>query len=242
MLSNSQKKLLTALKQKKLRSQYNSFVVEGIKMVEELLLSDYEIGSIFATQLWIHEHPSIDVVEVSERELSTISSLKTPNQVLAIVKKKNNSIKPDLIKLTIALDNLQDPGNLGTIIRTADWFGVSTIICSEDCVDVYNPKVIQATMGSFFRINVIYTSLTEFLNQHKKEIVVYGALLGGENVYKKQLDQAGAILLMGNESNGISEKLLPLINEKIMIPKIGSAESLNVAVATAIFCSEFAKR
>lgn len=238
MLSVSQKKIATSLKQKKFRNSHNSFVVEGVKMVDELLESNYEVELIFATQSFIKTHPLLDVIDVSEKELASISSLKTANQVLAIVKKKQGIAPFDFSQLTIALDNIQDPGNMGTIIRLADWFGISTIVCSEGCVDVFNPKVIQATMGSFFRVNVIYTDLPIFFTKNK-ELTVFGALLDGENIYSKKVSTNNSVLLIGNESKGISDDLQSFVNEKITIPKLGNAESLNAATAAAILCSEF---
>ena len=238
MLSINQKKQVNSLKQKKFRTEYKLFVVEGIKMLEELLLSDYEVETIYATANWIENNPTVNCVEISEKELVSISSLRSPNEVLAVVKQKENPLIDVPNQLTIALDKLQDPGNFGTIIRTADWFGVQHVICSGDSVDVYNPKVLQATMGSFFRVNITYVSLRDFFTENNN-LSVYGALLDGENVYQKELKTKGSVLLMGNESKGISEELLPFISEKLLIPNFGKAESLNVATATAILCSEF---
>ena len=237
MLSISQKKHVTSLKQKKFRTTFNSFVIEGVKMVEELLLSEYEVEAFYATADWIENNPKVNCVKVSEKELGQISSLKTPNKVLAVVTQKVLETTNFSSNLTIALDKLQDPGNMGTIIRTADWFGVNTIVCSMDSVDIYNPKVIQATMGSFFRVNVVYDDLPGFFTKNK-DLIVYGALLDGEDVYQKKLTDKGAVLLMGNESKGISEELLPFVTERVLIPNFGKAESLNVATATAILCSE----
>lgn len=237
MLSSNQKKYVNSLKQKKFRNEHNAFVVEGVKMVEELLKSDFEVQTMYAKLEWIDKYSFDNANEVSEKELASISSLKTPNEVLAVVSKKEVK-NIDLSGLTIVLDNIQDPGNLGTIIRTADWFGIKNIVCSSDSVEVYNPKVLQATMGSFFRANVVYVDLVTFFNQNSK-LTVYGALLNGDNVYQKQLIKENSVLLMGNESKGISDNLLPFITNKITIPKIGNAESLNVAIATAIFCSEY---
>ena len=237
MLSQNQKKHVNSLKQKKFRTQYSTFVVEGLKIVNELLKSDYEVETIFATSAWLESNSPIDGIEVSEKELSQLSSLKTPNEVLAVVKQKENQLINVDSTLTIALDKIQDPGNFGTIIRTADWFGINTIICSENCVDVYNTKVIQATMGSLFRVNVVYTDLKEFFDEYK-DITVYGALLEGDNVYNVKLKSEGAVLLMGNESKGIAEELIPYVTNKIAIPKFGNAESLNVGIATAIICFE----
>ena len=240
MLSISQKKQVTSLKQKKFRTTFNSFIIEGVKMVEELLLSDYEVEEIYATADWAQGNLEIDCIEVSEKELGQISSLKTPNKVLAVVQQKEVVITGFSTKLTLALDKLQDPGNMGTIIRTADWFGIDTIVCSEGSVDIYNPKVIQATMGSFFRVSVVYVNLSEFFTSNE-DLTVYGALLEGDNVYQKKLNSKGTVLLMGNESKGISDELLPFVTERVMIPNFGKAESLNVATATAILCSEFVR-
>ena len=237
MISINQKKFVNSLKQKKFRTQYNCFLVEGVKMVDELLLSNYEVEHLFATATWKENNSTVNCIEISEKELNSITSLKTPNEVLAVVKQKETCLTDLSSQLTIALDQIQDPGNLGTIIRTADWFGVQNIICSEDSVEKYNPKVIQATMGSFFRVNVKYSNLKEFFSSNS-ELRVYGSLLEGKNVYEKQLKPEGSVLLMGNESKGISKDLLPLITEEITIPSFGNAESLNVAVATAILCSE----
>jgi TrmH family RNA methyltransferase len=234
MLSINQKKYLNSLKQKKYRNQHSSFIVEGEKMVNELVASDFEIEAIYGVEDLL-SYPSI--VAISEKDLASISLLKTPNKYFAVAKQKNFSIT-NYEGLTLVLDNIQDPGNLGTIIRIADWFGISTIVCSPTCVDLYNPKVVQATMGSLFRLNVIYTDLIAFLGGNKDK-AIYGALLGGENVYETNIQKNNSILIMGNESKGISETLKPFINHKITIPQFGKAESLNVAVATAILCSEY---
>lgn len=234
MLSANQKKYLNSLKQKKYRNQYSSFIVEGEKMVNELVASDYEVEAIYGVEDLL-SYPSI--VEVTEKELASISLLKTPNKYFAVAKQKSFA-KAILEGLTLVLDNIQDPGNLGTIIRIADWFGVSTIVCSPTCVELYNPKVVQATMGSLFRVNIVYTDLIPFIEDNKDK-AIYGALLGGENVYETNIQKEDSILIMGNESKGISETLKPYINYKITIPQFGKAESLNVAVATAILCSEY---
>tara|TARA_B100000809_G_scaffold213696_1_gene218191 strand:+ start:6625 stop:7350 length:726 start_codon:yes stop_codon:yes gene_type:complete len=238
MLSISQKKFVSSLKQKKFRTERGLYIVEGVKLLEELLKSDYEVITIYATSKWIENNLDIDSHEVSEKELKSISSLKNPNEVLAVVKQKEHQLSNVSSQLNIALDKIQDPGNFGTIIRTADWFGVNNILCSEDSVDVYNPKVLQATMGSFFRMNILYTNLPIFFSNNR-ELTVYGALLDGDNVYKKKLSSKGVVLLMGNESKGISKELISFVNEKILIPNFGKAESLNVATATAILCSEY---
>jgi TrmH family RNA methyltransferase len=234
MLSINQKKYLNSLKQKKYRNQHSSFIVEGEKMVNELVASDFEIEVIYGVEDLL-SYPSI--VSITEKELASISLLKTPNKYFAVAKQKN-FYSTNFEGLTLVLDNIQDPGNLGTIIRIADWFGISTIVCSPTCVDLYNPKVVQATMGSLFRLNVIYTDLIPFLEDNKDK-AIYGALLGGENVYEANIQKDNSILIMGNESKGVSKTLKPFINHKISIPQFGKAESLNVAVATAILCSEY---
>ena len=239
MITTNQKKFVNSLKQKKYRSQHNCFVVEGEKMVEELLQSDFKVEAIYATESWLNNNHSVSAELVSNKDLSIISSFKTPNEVLAVVRKSNQTLDKEYNnELTIALDNIQDPGNLGTIVRTADWFGVNNIICSENSVDIHNPKVLQATMGAFFRVKVTYTNLQEFFTENNT-LNVIGALLDGDNVYQEQLEDKGTVLLMGNESKGISSELIPYVNKRITIPRFGESESLNVGVATAILCSEF---
>ena len=239
MITNNQKKFVKSLAQKKFRTEHNCFVVEGVKLVNELLQSDFDVVNIFATSHWIEKNSAVDAEQVSSKDLAIMSSFKTANEVLAVVKQKQHDTVIYSEHLTIALDNIQDPGNLGTIIRTADWFGVKSIVCSKDSVDVYNPKVIQSTMGSIFRVDVYYADLKEFLNNKKS--VVYAATLNGKNVYEQKLKKDNAVFLMGNESKGISIGLTPYINQEISIPRIGQAESLNVATATAILCAEFTK-
>lgn len=239
MITANQKKFVKSLAQKKFRTEYNCFVVEGEKLVHELIDSDFEIEVMYALKDWIEENQHDKAEEVSAKELASISLLKTPNQVLAVVKQKKEPLPNTINSFSIVLDKIQDPGNLGTIIRTADWFGIKTIICSDDSVDVYNPKVIQATMGSIFRVNVYYTCLKEYLSNIS--LKVYGATLNGKNLCEQKLDKDNSVLLMGNESKGISEDIMPLVTNQVLIPKKGKAESLNVAVATSILCYEFAK-
>ncbi|MGE0561783.1 MAG: TrmH family RNA methyltransferase [Flavobacteriales bacterium] len=236
MLSINQKKYVNSLKQKKYRQQHQAFVVEGEKMVNELIESDFEIEMLFVVQGFSVNYEK--EIEVSIDEMKVISSLSTPSNYLAVVKQKKHSENFDFDGLILALDNIKDPGNLGTIIRTADWFGVNQIVCSNQCVDVFNSKVVQATMGSIFRINIVFTELSDFFKK-TNNIPVYGALLEGDNVYKRGIKTKNAILLMGSESFGINTELLPFITHKIMIPKYGQAESLNVAVATGVLCSEY---
>ncbi|GAA4812803.1 RNA methyltransferase [Litoribaculum gwangyangense] len=236
MLSKSQLKLITSLKHKKFRQQYGFFVVEGVKTITELLQSSLELQTLFTTQTF-----NIDAkneVLISDAELKRISFLTTPNKALAVF--KIPTPKPIEDKgLIIALDAIRDPGNLGTIVRLCDWFGVKDLVCSNETVDCYNPKVIQATMGSITRVNISYLNLVEFLKD--SSMPVYGAFMEGENIYKKTNLKDG-ILIMGNEANGISKEVEAFVKEKVSIPRFGSlqqTESLNVATATAILLSEF---
>ena len=236
MLSKNQIKLISSLKQNKYRQQYGFFVVEGIKTIKELIKSQLMLYALYTTETFNID--TKDEVLISDADLKRISFLTTPNKALAIFKiPKAKPIKTD--GLIVALDAVRDPGNLGTIIRLCDWFGVKDLVCSNDTVDCFNPKVIQATMGSITRVNISYVDLVEFLKDTK--LPVYGAFMEGENVYKKQLSKNG-ILVMGNEANGISKELEAVITEKISIPRFGdlqATESLNVATATAILLSEF---
>tara|TARA_X000001036_G_C20400856_1_gene692714 strand:+ start:44 stop:760 length:717 start_codon:yes stop_codon:yes gene_type:complete len=235
MITKNQIKLIRSLRSKKNRYKYQLFVVEGRKNIRELLDSDYHFQSIFATNSWIKDHQEISVIKVTNNELLRISNQKNPNEVLAIVKIKSNHVSSKK-GVVLVLDDVNDPGNMGTIIRVCDWFGISNIICSNDSVDLYNPKVIQSSMGSIFRVNVIYTDLLKYLQGVDSPI--YGAYMNGEDVknisFSKNLH-----LVMGNESKGISENLSHLISNKVRINNIGeSAESLNVAVASSILLYE----
>lgn len=238
MLSKSQIKLITSLKQKKYRQQYGFFVVEGVKTIRELLQSNLELQKLYATASFNID--AKDEVIISDSDLKRISFLTTPNKALAIFKIPES--KPiDNSGLIVALDSIRDPGNLGTIIRLCDWFGVKELICSKETVDCFNPKVIQATMGSITRVNVSYMNLVPFLRGI--ETYVFGAFMEGENVYHKTLPKTG-VLVMGNEANGVSKEVEAVITEKISIPRFGdlqATESLNVATATAILLSEFSR-
>ncbi len=238
MLSKSQIKLITSLKQKKYRQQFGFFVVEGVKTIRELLQSDLELHKLYATASFNID--AKDEVIISDSDLKRISFLTTPNKALAIFKIPES--KPiDNSGLIVALDSIRDPGNLGTIIRLCDWFGVKELICSKETVDCFNPKVIQATMGSITRVNVSYMNLVPFLRGI--ETSVFGAFMEGENVYHKTLPKTG-VLVMGNEANGVSKEVEAVITEKMSIPRFGdlqATESLNVATATAILLSEFSR-
>lgn len=208
-------------------------------MVEELIQSDFEIEFVFVVKG--NRVKGFEAIEINEKEMKSISALSTPSNFLAVAKQKKQQADLSKSNFVLVLDNVKDPGNLGTIIRTADWFGIHAIVCSNECVDVYNPKVVQATMGSIFRANVTYVNLLEFFQQNNA-IPVYGAMLEGENIYEKPIQDKKAFLLMGSESFGISKELTPFITNKVMIPKFGGAESLNVAVATGILCSAYRQK
>ena len=241
MISKNQIKLIKSLQQKKHRKLYQLFIAEGVKVIQELLNSNYELVELFTTQELFPNVEKSKTNFISEAELKSISALVTPNECLAvfIIPEK---VEVDYFETTqIALDDIRDPGNLGTIIRLADWFGIQNIVCSEETVDVYNPKVIQSTMGSIARVNVMYCDLKSYLLN--VEVPVYGTLLEGKNIYAEKLRQP-SIIVLGNESNGISQEIQRLITHKITIPRFGTlqqTESLNVATATAIVLSEFCR-
>ncbi len=237
MISKRQIKTITSLHQKKYRKLTGLFVAEGKKVIEEFLNSNFELDTLFTTDTDLFASDR-KITLISEPELKKISFLKTPNTSLALFKVKEvSTIATE--GLIVTLDDVRDPGNLGTIIRLCDWFGVKHLVCSQATVDCYNPKVIQATMGSLTRVNVVYTDLKKYLSE--TNLPIYGAFMDGSNVYKTNLPATG-ILVMGNEANGVSEEISNLITEKISIPRFGEiqqTESLNVAMATGILLSEF---
>jgi TrmH family RNA methyltransferase len=236
MLSKNEAKYIQSLSRKKQRQEEKLFVAEGVKLVGELIGAQYPLRKIYATAEWIALHPQAGATEISQEELERLSALPSPNQVIAIAEQRAETGEPVLTgKLTLALDGIQDPGNFGTIIRIADWFGIGEIICSEDTVELYNPKVIQATMGSFIRVKVWYRPLVDVIST-ANNIPVYGALLEGTSIYEVAAP-GEAILLIGNEGKGINRELLPHISVPITIPRFGHAESLNAAVATGIIVS-----
>lgn len=244
MLSKSQISLLTSLQHKKFRRENGLFLVEGYKSIVEFAGSPYRIETIYHTPdiapKLLKLSRKINFQEISLSELQKISALKNPADAIAAVNIPHWEGLSDnelTNKFTLVLDGVQDPGNMGTIIRTADWFGITNIVCSEDTVDVYNPKVVQATMGSLARMTINYTDLREFLKS--ANVPVYGALLNGKSIYKTHFGTEG-VIVMGNEGNGIRPEIERLISNAITIPRLGGAESLNVAIATAIFCSEAA--
>jgi RNA methyltransferase, TrmH family len=241
MLGKSKIKYIQSLGQKKFRDETGLFIAEGPKIVKELLEADPAlVKQVFAVNEWISQNrnlPSgIQVEEISDLELEKISQLKTANKVLALAGQLTNEEIRLNGKLSLALCGIQDPGNLGTIIRIADWFGVTQVICSTDSADVYNPKVIQSTMGSIARVSVFYTDLFQLLSANS-DIPVYATVLDGKDVTKIKKPEEG-ILLIGNESRGIPAEILQLAGERLTIPKKGRAESLNAAVATGIILAQ----
>ena len=237
-ISKNQFKLITSLSQKKYRQKHKLFIAEGVKVVQEISNSSFEIETLFCTEDFIMDISNEKIVRISENDLKKISNLKTPNKVFGLFKiPTEKSFKNK--NLIVALDAVNDPGNLGTIIRLCDWFGVDELICSKDTVDCYNQKVVQASMGSLTRISIRYVDLAEYLSETNLQTFI--ADMNGENVYKTNLPKEG-ILIMGNEANGVSVEIKKKIMSKISIPRFGEAqetESLNVATATAILLSEF---
>jgi TrmH family RNA methyltransferase len=238
MLSKNQIKLITSLQQKKQRFANQLFFAEGIKVIQELVESNFELVHLYTTQNDFEEVSQDKKTIISANELKKISALATQNSCLGVfrIQADKKIIESGLI---LALDSIRDPGNLGTILRLCDWFGIDQIVCSKDAVDIYNPKVVQATMGSIARVNVNYIDLENFIGQ--TQLPVFGTFMQGSTIYKTDLPQEG-IIVMGNEANGISPELEKLIKNRLTIPRFGSlqkTESLNVATATAIVLSEF---
>jgi len=253
MLSKNKIKLIQSLNRKKDRDESGLCLVEGNKMVEEALRSEYQIETLVCTAQFADQHPEIrskakEIIEADKDSIQKASLLQNPQEALAIIMQPENK-KPKLNlneELCLALDFIQDPGNLGTVLRIADWFGIDTVICSENTVDVYNPKVVQASMGAIFRIKTFYTNLESFLLKTAQDrIPVYGTFMDGNNIYTEQLTKNG-IIILGNEGNGISDQISKLVTHRIAIPTFSTnpnkAESLNVAIAASICCSEFRRR
>ncbi len=251
-ISTAQIKYIQSLRQKKFRDVHGVFIAEGEKIIAELLASDFQIEMLCALPGWFEQHKAIipaSLHEVNQKQLERISNLKTPNKALAVVRKPAyalHDIRFDT-DIVLMLDKLQDPGNLGTIIRTADWFGIRHIICSPDTADIYNPKVIQATMGSFIRLKVYYAPLTGVLESIPKGFPVYGAFLEGTKLFNTSISLP-AVLIIGNESQGISTEVASFVNRKVMIPRgtegrhsngPAGAESLNAAMAAGILMAYF---
>lgn len=253
MLSKNKIKLIQSLNRKKERDETGLFLVEGNKMVDEAIRSKYSIETLVCTSQFLDLHTINqegikEIIETNVESIQRASLQQNPQDAIAIIQKPVTSefqINPES-KLYLALDFIQDPGNLGTIIRIADWFGIDTIVCSDNTVDVFNPKVVQATMGAIFRVNCQYTNLENFLSELKvKQVPIYGTFMEGKNIYKEKLTNNG-IIVLGNEGNGISDPIGKLVSQKIAIPTFSTreykSESLNVAIATSICCSEFRRR
>ena len=238
MLSKARTKYIKSLKLKKIRKQEQLFVVEGAKNIVELLHSDFQLHSLYATQYFLDQHYDLisnlndEIITATDDQLANAGSLKSNHSALALAKiKQNIALIADPGEYTLVLDDVSDPGNFGTIVRVCDWYGIKKIVASNDSVDLYNPKVIAATMGSFTRVQLFYTDLEKFLGE--MDMPVYGAYLDGENIHNLAFAKQGYIVF-GNESNGIRNHLAPFIDKKIYIPGTGGAESLNVGIAAAI--------
>ena len=251
MISQSKIKHINSLTKKKFRDQHQLFLAEGEKLVFDLIQGNTDISELFVREGWsgIRDLPtSIHCTVTTEQYLKKVTQLKTPPPIIAICKIPQNEVTRYSWhdKLTLALDDIQDPGNLGTIIRLADWFGITHIVCSENTVDTYNPKVIQATMGAIARVTIHRTDLHAFLSQQKKnKTPIYGTFLDGQNIYQQELSKTG-VIVMGNEGKGISNQIESCVDQKLLIPSFSSlddkSESLNVSTATAVILSEFKRR
>lgn len=251
-LSKTKLKQLRSLALKKERTATGLFVAEGPKVVGDLLAT-HDATVVVATAEWIAANaaivkPQTELIEASHEEIERLSLLQSPQNVFAVFRQRQCQIDPSAAakRLVLALDGVQDPGNLGTIVRIADWFGIADIVCGAGTADIYNPKTVQATMGSIARINVVYTDLEQFISEMDPSIPVYGTLLDGHSIYEATLSTAG-LIVMGNEGKGISPQVRRHITAALRIPSFacgtaGGAESLNVAIATAITCSEFRRR
>jgi TrmH family RNA methyltransferase len=252
MISIQTIKRVKSLQQKKFREEENCFVAETPKIVEEILNSNaYSVEAVYGLKSWIDANwkrfARHRLEEVSPKELERISGLQTPNQTLAVVKKPTDlaDLKTVFSDTCLMLDDIRDPGNLGTILRIADWFGIKHVVCSNESVEYTNPKCVQASMGSFLRVAVHYGDLSEILLQKPENMPIYGTFMEGENIYKTDLEQKSCIVI-GNETHGISKSLETSITKKIHIPSFSNeknhAESLNASIATAILCSELKRR
>ena len=248
MISKNKIKYITSLQNKKFRQKYNKFIIEGHKTVLDVIDSEYHVSEIYTSDIEKYKlsinKSDVELVEITEEEMKKISFFKTASDILAIVDFKNKGdFTGDNQGITLCLADIQDPGNLGTIIRSANWFGIENIVCSENTVDLYNPKTLQATMGAFANTNIIYADLEEFLS--KTKLKIYGTFLDGENIYESSLEK-NCIVIMGNEGKGIPKNIETLVSNKITIPNFAGdtlkAESLNVSTSTAIILSEFKRR
>jgi len=253
MISRNKANFIISLRKKKVREEEKLYVIEGDKLVKEFLTAKVPVRTLVAKPEFLNSLPLLqkqgveEIIPANYEDLIKISSLKTPHNALAIIHMPEIRLDPAALRkgLSIALDFVQDPGNLGTIIRAAAWFGIENIYCSEDCVDVYNPKVIQASMGAILHVSIFHTDLRKLFEKAAElKVKVFGALIEGESIYSHKLEKNG-IILLGNESRGISEGLMPYITDRIMIPKISNAragiDSLNVSMAASVILSEFTR-
>jgi len=239
MVTKSELKYIQSLSDKKVRLETGCFIAEGVKLVGEMIAAGYPLKAVYALDSWESPDAILEVTRIEAFELEKMSMLQTPNQVLAVAMMPQKKETLNLAgPLTIVLDGIQDPGNMGTIIRTAVWFGITQIVACEDTVDVYNPKVIGATMGSFMRVSVTYKNLADWMPTIK--LPVYGALLEGENVFTVKTPQKG-LLVIGSEGKGIRENILDFITHPVTIPKIGEAESLNAGIAAGIIVAQLTR-
>lgn len=242
MISKTRLKDFASYRQQRKCQEEDVFVVEGVKMAQEALSAGVPVRALCGTAAWLQSNASrlqgIDCFEVGENELERLSSMRCPNEVWMLVTRQPISLFPkDEQGLVLLLDHLQDPGNMGTIIRTADWFGIRSIVCSTDCVDCYNPKVVQSTMGAIFRTHILYCDLVQWIETYQRP--VYGAVLDGDDMRHVPLTRPAA-LVIGNESRGISPSVQQMLTHRLSIPNYGgTCESLNASVATAILCAEF---
>lgn len=244
MITKNTIKQVASLRQQKFRKELGLFVVEGRKMVEELLRSDFEVVGLYATETFLNAYPSFaDAETVSEMQMEQMSGQDTPPGILAVVRIQEQSNVKTSSRLVLALDGIANPGNMGTLIRTAEWFGIHDVVCSTDCVELWNPKTVQATMGSLFRVKVWKTDLPAYLHKAKADgLAIYGALLEGENLFQMK-EKAHGVIVIGSESHGIRAEVLPYITHPITIPRVDSSvtESLNAAVAGSIIIAEMTK-
>ena len=250
MLSKNQIKYINSLKINKFRNEHRQFIAEGNKLVKEMIQCRMQVAELFATETWVNENKDLEeayrIQHVTEDELKKISNLNTSGSVLALIDIPSYSLPEEISDLLIIiLDGVSDPGNFGTIIRTCDWFGIDNIYCSESTVDVYNPKVVQSTMGSIARVRVHYSGMESFLKNLPSVYNIYGTFMDGENIFKSSFP-GPTVIVFGNESKGISAELIPYIARKLCIPYTGITdnrpESLNVAVSHAIITAEYFRR
>jgi len=242
MISKNELKYIQSLYHKKTRDKEKLFIVEGPKMVQELLKSPFKVQKVWTThEKWLKSYPDAPIELISEEYLAKASHLSTPNEILALAQMEQRPDSPKITggQLVLALDGIRDPGNMGTLIRIADWFGVNQIVASPDSADIYNPKVVQSTMGSIFRMPVFYAQLEDYLSS--QSMPVYGALLSGQPLgsFPLAVPVQEGIILIGNESKGIRPQILPLITQAVKIPAFGGAESLNAAMAAAVLLGHF---